>query len=240
MKDWPLNSAIAIMTLVLMPMAVQASDIELAIEDAVPSQDNQINEQTAGLRIDRSNIVSAFHGHLTEYFGDCPGKTWSGSASKDNVRFIDYDQSPAKHLRVELLNLTSGERLKKKYTKEDRGSFDFTVLSLGDLDGLQTIEYTIYNKKTEVVLATGDFQYDLTTSYSSRFRDGEWRWEKFCASDSSDSLKNCKVIGKRERMYCEGSRTSNIRAESFSYLRSRRYNHSHPSRKRYRVSPNYW
>jgi hypothetical protein len=97
---------IATTVMALIPLSVWAFDVQPTVDDTSSATEARINDPMAGLRIDQSNIVTAFHGHLTKYFGDCPGEEWGGSASKDNVRFIAYNQAPAKHLRVELVTLS--------------------------------------------------------------------------------------------------------------------------------------
>jgi hypothetical protein len=116
-------------------------------------------------------------------------------------------------------------------------------LSLGRNDGAQEIQYRIYNTNTNAVLSAGSFQYDLATTSSREFREGEWRWEEFCASDSSDSIDKCEVIGKRERMYCLGSRTENIRAEYIAYRRQNSHknkHHSHPRKQPHHEKTMQW
>ena len=214
--------------LITTAIALGGSAAALAEGNASSLGADTLSYENVGLRIHRSNIVTAFSGHLTQFFGDCPGKEWTGSATKDNVRFISYSQPPAKGLRVELLNLTSGESLKKKYTKEGYGSFDFKLISLGQGNGPQNVQYRIYEKATDATLEQGDFSYDLTTTVRSYRRDGEWRSELFCATDGSDSLKDCELIGGRQRLYCSGSRTSTVRDE---YISHRRFKRPHQKRR---------
>ncbi|MEM9153166.1 MAG: hypothetical protein AAGB19_22320, partial [Cyanobacteria bacterium P01_F01_bin.3] len=183
--------------------------------------------EAVGLRIDRSRIVTAFSGHLSRFFGDCPGSEWTGSATKDNVRFISQRVPPSSGLRVELLNLTSGESITKKYTKEGRGSFDFRVINLGLGNGPQDIEYRIFDKASNATLDQGNFSYDLTTTSRSFRRDGSWRSELFCANDRSASLNRCEVIGRRQRLYCGGSKTSTIRGEYISHRRNIKRRNKH-------------
>ncbi|NJN24370.1 MAG: hypothetical protein HC810_08305 [Acaryochloridaceae cyanobacterium RL_2_7] len=61
-------------------------------------------------------------------------------------------RSARQNLRVALTNVTSGETLTKKYTKEGKGSFDFPVIKLGTGNGRQEVQYSIYNNSTEAVL----------------------------------------------------------------------------------------
>ena len=210
MKTWPILTAIASGVLMTLGSAVKAQDVILSPEGAL-SEATQLSFSDVGLRIDESNIVTAFNGHLMKYVGDCPGKIWTGNATKDNVRFISYSVPPAKNLRVALTNVTSGETLKKKYTKEGKGSFDFPVIKLGTGNGRQEIQYSIYNKATDAVLEQGNFSYDLTTTFKTARRNGSWRSELFCASKASTKLKDCDLVGAQQRLYCNGVRTSRVR-----------------------------
>ena len=223
MKKWPLLTAIASCSLIALGSSVKAQDVILSPEEVL-SEATQLNFSNVGLRIKESNIVSAFHGHLMTYVGECPGRVWTGNATKDNVRFISYSVPPAKHLRVALTNVTSGESITKKYTKEGKGSFDFPVIKLGTGNGQQQIQYSIYNKETNSVLEQGDFSYDLSTTFKSATRYGSWRSELFCASRESDALKDCEIVGAQQRLYCNGSRTSRVRDKVISHRR--RYNHN--------------
>ena len=106
MKNWPILTAIASGCLLTLGTSVKAQDVILSPEEVL-SGANQLNFSNVGLRIKDSNIVTAFHGQLMTYVGDCPGKVWTGNATKDNVRFISYNIPPAKHLRVAMTNLNT-------------------------------------------------------------------------------------------------------------------------------------
>ena len=239
MKKWPILAAIASSSLVTLGTNVYAQNITLSPEGITSPQPTYAN---AGIRIKSGNIVTAFHGHLINYVGNCPGSDWTGSASYDNARFVSYRIPPAKHLRVSLINLTSGESITKKYTKTGKGSFDFPVIRLGRNTGLQKMKYTIYNKKTNSVLESGDFDYNLTTTYRTEQRDGEWRSELYCSSNESDAISDCEVVGEQERLYCDGSRTSHIRDRHISYRRRhKKTNHHSGSNHRHTYNkPSWW
>lgn len=189
---------------------------------------NQLAEN-AGLRIKRSQIMDAFHGHLTKYIGDCPGDDWSGSAVSRKIRFISFSTPPSQNLKVRLENANTGESLRKKYT-EPKGSSDFSLIKLGNGDGTHSVNYKIYNKKTDEVIETGSFSYNVESSSETIKRDGQWKLELFCASDESIPVKQCEYVAKRERKYCQNLKTSDTRspqlvaktkASSYSQIASR-------------------
>ena len=217
----PLKPAwvIAAAVVMVVPLRAWAQNVVPSASRLLTSGADVLSYKEVGLRIDRSNIISEFSGHLTDYVGDCPGSEWTGNASVDNVRFFSYAVPPTKDLRVELVNTTSGKRLIKKYTQEGYGSLDFQVLKLGLGNGPQNIQYRIYNKATDAVLENGNFSYNLVTTQKTIKRDGQWRLELFCATDGSDVIKDCAQLGNRERLYCDNVKTDQIRKESSAVRR---------------------
>lgn len=175
-----------------------------------------------GLRIDRSQILETFSGERLEFFGDCPGSRLSGAASSRDIRFLSGTLPPAKHLRVHLTNVTTGQSLKKDYDRPEKGSNDFALSRLGNTDGSHTIDYQIANKKTDIVLETGRFSYQVAIATTRQERNGTWRVENFCIGGGS--VRDCKTFEvRRERKVCpDGNPTSQeIRNEQFIDRRPR-------------------
>lgn len=168
----------------------------------------------AGLRLKTNEIKTAFHRHLTEYTGECPGREWSGPGASGAIRFISSIIPPAKGLRVELVSLSTSNNLTKKYQNVEKGSSSFSLRKLGRTDGEHTVEYKIFNKKTDQVLEKGDFSYSITSSTSTMDRSAEWKPETYCASNGKDSTKDCETVGSRLRKYCSGIDTGTTRGDT--------------------------
>lgn len=81
----------------------------------------------AGLHIEFSELKNKFHRHLVKYEGECPGAYWSGIAQTGDLRFIDRQVTPAKKLKVDLINLSTGRKITRHYQKPQLGSNDFTL-----------------------------------------------------------------------------------------------------------------
>lgn len=161
----------------------------------------------AGLRIQFSELKDKFHRHLVKYEGDCPGNYWSGIAQDGDLRFIDRQITPAKKLKVDLINLSTGKKITRKYQKPQLGSNDFNLTQLGNRDGEHQIDYTIYHRETKEVLSQGNFVYQVTSSVETHIRDAEWKLELYCPKDHNKKLAECKEISARKVKYCDGQRT---------------------------------
>ena len=155
--------------------------------------------ETVGLRINESRIVTAFHGSLIRYVGDCPGTHWSGNATRDNVRFISHTVPPSKNLRVSLINLTSGESITKDYAKE--GVFERRTAS-GQLVEIANYRNDTLHGERILFYESGDtssietykrgtfsgpyqlFYPDGTIKQAGRYRDNLMvgKWKGYCRS----------------------------------------------------------
>ncbi|VEP12940.1 conserved hypothetical protein [Hyella patelloides LEGE 07179] len=160
-----------------------------------------------GLHIEFSEIKNTFHRTLTRYTGECPGKYWSGIAQNGDLRFIDYNIEPSNELKVNLINLVTGEKITRDYKKARLGSNDFNLTQLGNLDGEHNIEYEIYHKDTKKTVATGNFIYTVTSSEETKQRDAQWKPRLYCASDSDRKLQDCDTVASRKIKYCDGRET---------------------------------
>jgi hypothetical protein len=168
----------------------------------------------AGFHLNVGAIQDTFHAHLVEYVGDCPGKFWSGLAVDGDLRFISRQTEPQKKLKVRLTNLRTGKAIDRDYKKADKGSNDFNLPQLGHEDGKHDIEYQIYHKDTEEILESGNLTYTVTSSQETKQRNGNWKLELFCASNSLTPIEQCDLIGQREVKYCQGYKTRDVRNET--------------------------
>lgn len=166
-----------------------------------------LTKTEAGLRIQFSELKDKFHRHLVKYEGDCPGDYWSGVAQTGDLRFIDRQTTPAKKLKVDLVNLSTGRKITRSYQKPELGSNDFTLTQLGNRDGEHKIDYTIYNRQTKEILSQGNFVYQVTSSQETHIRDAEWKLELSCSGDREKKLADCKQISARKLKYCDGKKT---------------------------------
>ncbi len=182
--------------------------LSLASVSRVVANNSSENEE-AGLHIEFSELKDTFHRHLVKYEGDCPGNYWSGIAQTGDLRFIDRQTNPSKQLKVDLINLSTGKKITRKYQKPQLGSNDFNLTQLGNRDGEHKIDYTIYNRQTKEVLSQGNFVYFVTSSVETHPRYAEWKLELYCPSDREKKLADCKEISARKVKYCDGRRTGN-------------------------------
>ena len=171
--------------------------------------------QNVGLTLRSNKIIrNDFYKILTEYIGECPGSSWSGNAMR-RVRFLSFSSLPSKNLRVNLVNLNTYKSITKKYDKS-RGSSRFRLRRLGNGSGKHSIKYKIYNNKTNSVIETGRFSYSVSSRIEDTERNGEWKLELFCVEDESTPIKDCEYVGKRERKYCQGTKTSDFRNQGLA------------------------
>ena len=166
-----------------------------------------IANSEAGLHLEYSELKNSFERVLTRYTGDCPGESWSGLAQNGDLRFIDYSTEPNKDLKVNLINLATGDKITRDYKKAQLGSNDFNLTQLGNSDGEHNIEYQIYSKSTKETIATGQFSYTVTSSEVSEQRNANWKMELYCAEDTNRKLKDCNAIASRKIKYCDGVRS---------------------------------
>ena len=165
----------------------------------------------AGLHLNIGSIREIFEAHLVEYFGECPGRYWSGLAINGDIRFISRQTEPQKKLKVRLINLRTGKEIKRNYKKPQKGSNDFSLKKIGNEKGIHNVEYEIYHKDTEKILEKGEFRYEVTFSQETKPRNGNWQLELFCASNTNTPVEQCAIVGKREVLYCQGTKTNRFR-----------------------------
>lgn len=163
-----------------------------------------------------NGILNSFDLHKIIYVGDCSGTGWSGSAV-NKAHFISSSRPPADNLKVRLLNNSTNKREEKKYN-DSSGSNKFSLDDLGNGAGSHSVEYKIFDKKTDQILEEGSFTYTVQYSEEVRQRSGQWRQEVFCANNETVPYDQCTtkygektLIKERERLYCGGSRKNIFR-----------------------------
>ena len=184
---------------------------------------NNLASVKAGLQIEFNQLEDTFHRHLVKYVGECPGNSWTGVAQNGDLRFLDQKITPAKKLKVDLVNQTSDKKITRKYYKPKLGSNDFNLTQLGNRDGKHNVDFTIYHSKTKKVMSRGSFVYHVTSSTETQTRRATWQRELYCASDRNDKISECKRVAARMVKHCNG-RSTGIHKEDPTY--------KHPSQKK--------
>jgi hypothetical protein len=148
-----------------------------------------------------------------KYVGECPG------LEKDSVktRFVDAKVETASDLRVSLINKSDGVNTnnppkkdtayKKNGTSDSFSTRTRTRGGFGVINGVNSFDYKIYNKKSKETLAEGSVQVEAQTSVTTTPRNGTWQGETLtCAIDSS-TVQNCpdgRLILKAQKVCPDG------------------------------------
>lgn len=132
-----------------------------------------------------------------EYVGECPG------FERDHVktRFVDSQVETAPDLRVSLINTSDGVNssnppkkdtaYQKNGTSNSFSTRTSTRGGFGVVNGVNTFDYKIYNKKSKETLLEGSVQVTAQTSVTTRPRYGTWQGETMACEADSSSVRNC-------------------------------------------------
>jgi hypothetical protein len=171
------------------------------------AQDNKIGLMFEGFGLNTLQLSD------TQYVGECPGLE-KGAVK---TRFTDSQVDTDKDLRVSLINKTDGvdagnppkkdTAYKKNGTSDSFSTRSSTRSGFGVINGINTIEYKIYNKKSKETLGTGSLQVEAKTSVTTATRNGTWRGETVACAIDSSNVQNCpegRLILKAQKVCPDG------------------------------------
>jgi hypothetical protein len=156
------------------------------------------------------------------YVGDCPGFERQGIKT-----YFTHAAVPGEaDLRIKLVNNTDGVNPQKPPTKEigykkSNLSSSFTTRSgtrsdFGLLNGSNTIEYQIFDRKTKEITEQGSFPVEAKISSIERPRWADWQTEQLiCLNGISTSSCDPERLALKSQLTCPDGRILQSRTRPY-------------------------